>query len=479
MQRSVLRARRKPWLMEQLDRCSTRLLAILALHVLYALLIVFAGALTYSGKAALFAFLSAMTLWVATSIPAGLVASGLIVFVVLVKAAEPELLYASLSEEVVWLMIGSFMIGEAVKESGLAERLSRSIKGSRHTIINRFTSLLLLSAFLIPSTSGRAALSIPVVKQLRPFFSKEESNVLAIITPVIILMSTSATLIGAGSHLIGIGLLEATTGETISFVQWLVWAVPFTIAITFASLWVVKWQLWPERKRKERMDKGRSLQQNRVGPLTQKEKKTAGLIVCMMAAWITESVHGYDLGFVTVTGALLLAVPRFGVLTWKQAVASVSWNLILFVAAAAALGTLLVESGVVSWMEREMMGNLHLFTTMPEWFMVIGILLVATTSHLYITSHTTRAIVLIPSLLLVAQAIEANAVSVVFLSLIGMNYCVTFPISSKALLLFYEEESVSYEARDLMKISVYLLPLYIAVMLLFYFTYWRWTGLAI
>src|SRR5690606_35575551 len=92
--------------------------ALVVLHVLFLAGIVFIDGLDYRSKIALFTFLSAMTLWVTTKIPAGFVAISLIVFTILMNAGEPNLLYESLSEKVVWLMIGSFIIGEAVKESG-------------------------------------------------------------------------------------------------------------------------------------------------------------------------------------------------------------------------------------------------------------------------------------------------------------------------------------------------------------------------
>ena len=170
-------------------------------------------------------------------------------------------------------------------------------------------------------------------------------------------------------------------------------------------------------------------------------------------------------------------MPNYGIISWKQGMKSVSWNLIVFVAAATALGKVLVDTGVVKWIEKEMLNVLYLFIGAPEWFIVLIILLVTVSSHLYITSHTTRAIVFIPSLLLFSETIGVNPSTVVFLSLIGMNYCVTFPVSSKALLLFYEEGEISYDASNLLKISAILMPLYILVMMLFYFTYWQWTGM--
>ncbi|KAB7704446.1 citrate:succinate antiporter [Bacillus aerolatus] len=465
-----------------INALSTKSLVIVSVHVLFSVFIVLMDDLDNRAKIALFAFLSAMILWITTKIPAGFVAIGLLVFIVLMKAEEAELLYHSLSEEVVWLMIGSFVIGEAVKQSGLAERFSRFILSrstNKNSVLFGIASGLLVSAFFIPSTSGRAALSMPIIKQLNKTFSANEQSVLAIIAPVVILMSTSATLIGAGSHLIGIGLLESTAGQSISYFQWLIWGVPFTLVVTLLACIIIKWMLWPKDVSKgiENVRANETVVSNQ--PMNGKEVKTVALISIMIIGWVTESIHGYDLAFITILGALLFMLPNYGVITWKQGVKSVSWNLILFVAAATALGKVLVDTGVVSWMEKEMFSVLHLFVNAPEWLLVLIILIVAVTSHLYITSHTTRAVVFIPSLLLFSETIGINPSTVVFLSLIGMNYCITVPVSSKALLLFYEEGEISYDAKHLVKISVILMPLYILTMIIFYYSYWQWTGMSL
>ncbi|MGK7377204.1 SLC13 family permease [Planococcus sp. 1R117A] len=455
-------------------------MVLVVLHVLVLLAIVLIDDLDYRSKIALFAFLSAMILWVATKIPAGFVAISLIAFVIIMNAAEPELLYESLSEEVVWLMIGSFIIGNAVKESGLAQRLILIIlskSNEKERVLAGISAVLFATVFFIPSTSGRAALAMPIINQLNQKYTEKEQNVLVLLAPIIILMSTSATLIGAGSHLIGIGLLESTVHQSISFIQWFVWGLPFALVMTLVSFLVVKWTLWPKNGGK--MPKLDQTAETSVlkKQLNRTEKKTLILLISLIAFWMTESIHGYDIAFVAMVGAILVMAPTYGIISWKQGMKSVSWNLIMFVAAAAALGKILVETGVVKWLEKEMLAFLHLFTDAPDWQIVLVILLVSVTSHLYITSHTTRAIVFIPGFLLFSEAIGVNPSTVVFLSLIGMNYCVTFPVSSKALLLFYEDEGASYNARTLLKISVILMPLYIGVMMLFYFSYWQWTGL--
>lgn len=470
--------RMKSWI----NYLSIKSLVIISIHVLILFIIVLIDGLDYRAKVALFAFLSAMALWITTKIPAGFVAITLIMFIIIMNAEDPELLYQSLSQEVVWLMIGSFIIGEAVKQSGLAERFTLAIlrkSNNKSNVLFGVGTILFASAFFIPSTSGRAALSMPIISQLSKKFSPKEQSVLAILAPVIILMSTSATIIGAGSHLIGIGLLESTVNQSISYINWLIWGVPFTVVITLFSFFTIKWILWPKDESRE----GENVQtEDKMvvrQPINRKEKKTVILMVFLIVGWMTESVHGFDLAFIAVIGAILVMMPNYGIISWKQGMKSVSWNLIVFVAAATALGKVLVDSGVVKWIEKEMLNVLHMFIGAPEWFIVFILLLVTVSSHLYITSHTTRAIVFIPSLLVFSETIGVNPSTVVFLSLIGMNYCVTVPVSSKALLLFYEEGEVSYDASNLIKISAILMPLYILVMMLFYFSYWQWTGLTI
>ncbi|MBZ5749672.1 SLC13 family permease [Metabacillus rhizolycopersici] len=463
-----------------INQLSIKSLVIISIHVLVLLVIVLIDGLDYRAKISLFAFLSAMTLWITTKIPAGFVAITLIMFIVIMNAEDPELLYHSLSEEVVWLMVGSFIIGEAVKQSGLAERLTFSILrkfNKKSNVLLGVSSILFASVFFIPSTSGRAALSMPIINQLSQKFSTKEQSVLAILAPVIILMSTSATIIGAGSHLIGIGLLESTVDQSISYIDWLIWGVPFTLVITLFSFFIIKWMLWPKDEFREIENVQTEDKMMLRQPINGKEKKTVILMSFLIVGWMTESVHGYDIAFITMVGAILVMMPNYGIISWKQGMKSISWNLIVFVAAATALGKVLVDSGVVKWIEKEMLNVLHMFIGAPEWFIVFIILLVTVSSHLYITSHTTRAIVFIPSLLLFSETIGVNPSTVVFLSLIGMNYCVTVPVSSKALLLFYEEGETSYDASNLLKISAILMPLYILVMMLFYFSYWQWAGM--
>ncbi|SEJ69563.1 anion transporter [Bhargavaea ginsengi] len=478
--RAELHGRTRPRALQMFGMIPKPVLMLAGLHLIYAALILPAGSLGYDGKIALFAFLSAMTLWAGTRLPAGYVALALILFIILMRADEPELLYRSMAEPVVWLMIGAFVLGEAFTRSGLAGRLTRlalSRFSTKGRLVDAIAALLFATAFFIPSTSGRAALAKPILQQLGSRFSSREQQVLSVLAPAVILMSTSATILGAGSHLIGIGLLETTAGQSISFVRWLVWGIPFAAAATWITVLAIRLTMWP----KEELDTVVREDTPESAPTPQKmsipEKRTLLLISLMLIGWMTDSFHGYGIAFVTMAGAAAAMMPRFGILSFKDGIRSVSWNLILFVAAATALGTALIDTGVIDVAEEKLSGFLMAAGVAPEWLLVLVLAAVSVTSHLYITSHTTRAVVLVPTLILFARSIGADPATAVFLGLVGMNYCLTMPVSSKALLLFYEEGDASFSAKDLAKLSCLLAPAYIALMVLFYFTYWNWTGL--
>lgn len=224
---------------------------LLSLFIVVCFAIFFASSLDYKGKVALIVFVIAMILWITTKLPAGYVALGAILSIILLKGADASLLYDSFSLEIVWLMIGAFIIGEVIKVSGLANRIITNIMKNSATsnsvLFHVLIALLPLSIF-IPSTSGRAAITLPVVKELAPFIQDDKhKQVLAMFVPTIILMTTSATLIGAGSHLIGVEILEKTTGETITYLNWLIWGVPFAIFISFVSYLAVR-LLWMRGK---------------------------------------------------------------------------------------------------------------------------------------------------------------------------------------------------------------------------------------
>jgi anion transporter len=472
------RARRKPSHKPRRFRWVVDAIPCLALLFALAIAVLLPASLPNPARAALFAFGLAAILWSTTSLNAAYVALVAVLLLAVTGAVPQDKLFEALASDVVWLMFGAFVLGAAIQNTGLAARLTSIVASRARSVGQLFwaiTTALLPMSFLIPSTSGRAAVAIPVFRSLSDAVGdRQVTRAMALLVPTVILVTTIATLIGAGSHLIANDLLERMTGRRISFVQWVVYGLPFGVAAGYLSCWAIT-RLFLRADQRQR-----PLLRLRVdrAPLSQAEKTTFGVTLAMVALWLTEPWHKLEIATVSVLGALVLASPFGGVIRWKDALKAVSWNLIVFVGAALVLGKALIETGAAGWIIEQLFQKSGLAGARTSLLVLLALSLISLTSHIYMTSHAARAAALIPPLLYLGEVLKLNPVAVMFIGTVGMNYCLTFPVSSKALLMFQDLDGETFHPADLLRLSAVLMPVHMGLIVVFYYAYWRWIGLS-
>jgi di/tricarboxylate transporter len=371
------------------------------------------------------------------------------------------------------------VLGAAIRETGLAARLTGWVTSRARSVGQLFwlaTAALLPLTLLVPSTSGRAAVALPLFRTLSGTLRDPAVvRALGLLVPCVILLSTSATLIGAGSHLIANDLLSRISGQRISFLAWLAYGAPFGAAASGLCCWaILRIFLTPEQRRRRFQP-----ETARRAPLRRAEQVTAAIAAAMIVLWAASPWHGFGIAIVSLAGALVLTMPRIGVLRWGDALKAVNWNLILFVGAALALGESLIESGAAAWIFDKFLMTSPLSPGDSGLLVLAALAAITLTSHTYITSHTARATALLPPLLYLAHSLGVNPSAVMFIGTVGMNYCLTFPVSSKALLIFYGLDERPFSSADLFRLSAVLLPANAALIVLFYYLYWCWIGLAL
>lgn len=441
--------------------------------LLITVLISLSEELDYLGSLSFIIFLFALGMFIFSSLPAGLVAWLSLCAGVLLGLPE-EIIFESFNIDIVWLMIGAFIIAEVLVKSGLLSRLTHWIEQNCYTKgrVTFFTFLLIqILSVAVPSTSGRASAMLPVYNILSERFHQHK-KFFGIGIPVLILMGANTTLLGAGSHIIGIGILSTQTGDSISYLEFLIYAMPFGLIIGLTTLFILKMMYFKDFD----YDFEVNTDYDKT-PFIIREKYALVLVGITILLWLLEPVHGLDIAFVTILMGLIMMLPHFKLISWKEGLSSVSWSLIFFVAGAAALGKLLVDYGVTDYFQHILMTVFSGLNVTSELPILLIIILISVLSHILITSHTTRAVVLIPVFILLAESFNLNTQAAVFIALLGMNFCVTLPVSSKALLIFYESDDRPFDTRELMRTSMILLPVYIVLMILTYYMYWQHIGL--
>lgn len=429
-------------------------------------------------------FALATCAWIGTPIDDTYIALGAGLALTVTGVISSDTLFGTLGDSTVWLLICAFVLAAAVARTGLAGRAAAFLVGGARTVrqlTHLTTAALVVTAFAVPATSGRAALALPVFLALAKALADRKRLVvmLALLFPTVILLSAVATLIGAGAHLITVSVLWEATGDRVGFTEWLLLGLPLAVASSHLAAEAV---LLTTTRREDRTGPvhitAEEIQRHSDRPVTgawtQAEKRCALLLATVVALWCSEPLHRVPPAVVALIGAVVAASPALGTVRLKDALKTVPWSLLLFMAATMAMGVALAESGAAKWL----VGGLPAGIT-PVMFLAV-VVAVSTAAHLVLQSRSARSSVLVPLVVAAAVGAGVNPVAAALASTAAAGFCHTLPASAKPVTLFAEIPGTpTYTPRDLLRLSAVLAPLTAALVLLFAVAVWPLLGVPV
>lgn len=453
--------------------------ALIAVATLAACAAIWAvDAIPQPAKISMMVFLIAIAAWVGTRLPETTVALVAACTLVLSGAIEAEHLFSGLGDDMIWLLIGAFLMASVVRSSGLAQRfVLRAVAGSASVrgLFHRLTWLMIATAFVIPSTSGRAALLLPVYAVLVAKMPDPGlRRALSLLFPSVILLSACASLLGAGAHLIAVDFMAEMGLRELDFLDWVLIGTPFAIVTSLIAAEIIL-RLFVDAHARNRPV---TLPEAPLAPLAAVERRILAMVALTIALWATTAWHGTDPALVSILAAVAMANKTIGGVSLKDAIKHVEWNIILFLAATLVLGEALLDSGAADWLAR--IALLHLpIAVLTEPAAVVAIAaLIAMTSHLLITSRSARAAVLIPAFALPLAIAPSQTSLLIVIVTIGSGFCQTLRVSAKPVTLYSEHDGTpTYSDADLMRLALWLMPPFALLLFLFAMQVWPRLGL--
>ncbi|QCB26896.1 SLC13 family permease [Streptomyces sp. SS52] len=429
-------------------------------------------------------FALATCAWIATPIDDTYIALGAGLALTATGVISSDTLFGTLGDDTVWLLICAFVLAAAVTRTGLAGRAAAFLVGGARSVrqlVHLTTAALVVTAFAVPATSGRAALALPVFLALAKALADRKRLVvmLALLFPTVILLSAVATLIGAGAHLITVSVLWEATGDRIGFTQWLLLGLPLAVASSHLAAETV---LLTTTRRADRAGPVRItaevIQRHSedpvTGPWTQAEKRCALLLATVVALWCSEPLHRVPPAVVALIGAVVASSPALGTVRLKDALKTVPWSLLLFMAATMAMGVALADSGAAKWLVSGLPADVA-----PAVFLGV-VVAVSTAAHLVLQSRSARSSVLVPLVIAAAAGAGVNPVAAALASTAAAGFCHTLPASAKPVTLFSDLPGTpTYTPRDLLRLSAVLAPLTAALVLFFAAAVWPLLGVPV
>jgi solute carrier family 13 (sodium-dependent dicarboxylate transporter), member 2/3/5 len=430
--------------------------------------------LGFDGRLTLSVFVVCIALWTLTNANDAAVALGAVAVLVMSGTIGEERLHQSLSSELVWLLIGAFVIAAVLRENGAAQALALRIlsrTGSVRTLFYAVALVVAATAFAIPSTSARAAILLPVFLALVPAVgSPAIVRALGLLFPTVILLSAFGALTGAGAHVVALEAIMAEGGPALSYAQWTLLALPVALVTVLLATGLILRTFLTSGERGSPVAR-----QVAPAPVSEIQARALACAALTVAAWMTQDWHGAGLAVTALGGALLLTVPAVSGVAFKTAVKKVEWELILFLAAAMALGHALIDTGVAGWAAAGP-GMLAAQAAGSKVAIALAVTLIALAAHLVITSRTARATVLIPSIAIPFASLGADPAFLILLTVAGTGFCQSFSVSAKPVALFAQTPEAGITPQALLRLSLALFPVVALVLIAAAFFYWPVLG---
>lgn len=427
-------------------------------------------------------FGAAVWAWIGSGLDDTYVSLAAVLALVVLGVLPAEDLFATLGSELIWLLLGAFVIAAGVARTGLATRAAIALvvhARSPRQLVHLLTLGLVVTAYVVPSTSARAVLAVPVFVALAAVLATRERLVkaLALLFPTVILLSAVGSLLGAGAHLLTSQMLAAATGSGIGYVGWLLLGLPLAVVSSHLAAELL---LWMFTRREDRAATVRITPEDfagegLTGPLTTVQLRALAALAGTVAMWISEPLHGISPAVVALIGALAVATPRHGVIAIGPALKEVPWSLLLFLAATLALGTALIDSGAAAWLAGRVLEPL---SAAPPAVFLAAVVVLSTVLHLVVQSRSARSSVLVPIVVALAPAAGLAPAAAAFASTAAAGFCHTLPASAKPVAVFARVDGIdTYDRSDLLRLSRVLMPLHAVLVLAFALWVWPHLGL--
>jgi di/tricarboxylate transporter len=428
--------------------------------------------LTREGRIVLTVLVLAVVGWSATRIGDTLIGLAAALALAATGVLGSGKLFSALGHELIWLLVAAFVIAGVLRASGLLERLVFAVLHRLGTVRHLFlglTGVIAATAFVIPSTSGRAALLLPVFLALAERIDSERIvRALALLFPTIILLSAAGSLIGAGAHIVAVDFIARTANERVDYLGWMALALPFALLSSgLAALTIVR--LFLTREEASRHLDVRCV---RGGTLTRQQLVVSSIVLVTVGLWMAAPTHGLSPALIALGGAVALLLPGVAPLSPTAAFKAVNVELIVFLAATFAIAEALSQSGADRWLAQGVVETIPASISGSTPAVVALAALVSLLAHLVIASRTARATVLIPVLALPLAGLGHDPKLLVLVTVMGTGFCQTLAASSKPVALFAHTGQPTYGSRDLARLSAALLPIMFALLMLFALAVW-------
>jgi anion transporter len=307
-------------------------------------------------------FVFTIALWIGEVLPMGISAllwTVLLVVFVGIKTLPEAVIFSGFAKNTFWLLLGAFLIGEAMTKTKLAHRIAYHLMAMGGSSYKRVVFFLWVASFilalLVPSGAVRMAIMIPIMLGIGGAFGVKLNTKFSV---NILLNVYWASMCGealfytaSNLNLTAMGVLKTVTGFAPSWIGWFVWMIVPVIVMTVGVYFIVNKLFSPEKEYLVITGGVEGIQQrlDALGPVSPEERRALIFFVITLVLWVTEPFHKINSAYVALMMGAALFLPGIGVLEISD-VSKISWNTLILMGVALGMGAVLTTVKLDTWL---------------------------------------------------------------------------------------------------------------------------------
>ncbi|HOI71617.1 MAG TPA: DASS family sodium-coupled anion symporter [Methanobacterium sp.] len=408
--------------------------------------------LDLAGHAAIALLVFAVIMWATEALHLA-VTSLIILFIQpIIQVASFADAVIGFANPIIFLMIGGFIIAEAIRKSGLAQRFTYVMLNKFGTTPNRslFVTVFstgLLSAFI--ENVVAFAMLLPIIKQIIPMMGvNNPENGKSNFAKAMVLGASYGSLAGGFGTEIGTAPnLMAAAYTHIPFVDWMLFGIPLAF-IMMLVIWKGIGRIFPPEVKGIVGGEGIiTAKIEELGVMARKEKIALSILIITIGLWITTGLTGLDSYSIALIGAVLMLA--FKIIDWKDAQSNVDWGLIVFFGGALSLGAALLNTGAAEWLIKDI---ISIFGSEPSTLLIMVVLMIIAVIITQVMSNIALSAILVPLSVTLAiaqgQPIGIYAVPIA----IACSLSFMFPMADPTVAMAYGTKYINI--KEIMKAGI-------------------------
>ena len=343
------------------------------------------------------------------------------------------------SHPILYFLIASFGIAAAFTDTPLSKRIllgllkvfSRNVKSMLFAVM-LCTTLVSSLISNVPTCAVFMAIGLSFLELYKnPDDKKRTGRAFMIGIPVASMIGGMMTPVGSSINLLAISLLEEHTGQTITFVQWMLAGIPLTLVL-LPIAWRLITIIYKPAEISSDMVRDFAATLEVPKKMDLQEKKVIVLMLLMLVLWILSSwFRQINVMVVALLGCTTLFLPGMKILEINKFMKENSWTSFFMMGTVLSIASAMITNGVSDWIV-SLTPALNVSTPLLVGFVaaaVFGLLIIIPVAPSLV------AIIAYPVISLATGAGVSPAIAMITTSLCACN-CYLLPLDAVPLITY-------------------------------------------